>query len=573
MAKSKARYLADVLQGDGSLVFSGDLSVPSTFTIDPLPSGAGGSVTIGGDLVSTGGLGNASLENSSITINSYNTALGGTVTLVTDDVLEGGSPTNLYYTDDRVNTYVAGGSLGNIVTTGYIRGPSTFTIDPATHGDNTGTVVIAGDLQVDGTTTTINSTTLTVDDLNITLASGAANAAAANGAGLTVDGASATITYDATNDEWDFNKPLNVTGAITSGTITVTAGNVGIGTSSPSFPLHSVNASTSYVMAETTGTGTSAGFRMKGDASADFTLFTTQGTNQFAIYDNSNTAQRLTIDSSGNVGIGTTVPAVSLHVDGTNASIGVIGTPKSDWYTTAYNGLQVADSLTLWGRASDSHMSGNYYVKDVSGVANDSYINNGYAHDLWFDNNSGDLNYRNAPSGSADAQITSWSTRLVIKSDGKVAINHGLGGGGINSQFNVFADGEAIRLDGTANTSRTLRFRNAATNGSGNAIITSDGILQIKTEDANAHIYINSVRDIAMQTTSLNGTAGNFTFSSYNTEIMRIDGANNRVGIGTDSPNQLLHLSGNGPVLALGSSGTSDPRIDFYDQYWCRYIS
>lgn len=38
------------------------------------------------------------------------------------------------------------------------------------------------------------------------------------------------------------------------------------------------------------------------------------------------------------------------------------------------------------------------------------------------------------------------------------------------------------------------------------------------------------------------------------------------VGIGTDSPNQLLHLSGNGPVLALGSSGTSDPRIDFYDQ-------
>ena len=47
--------------------------------------------------------------------------------------------------------------------------------------------------------------------------------------------------------------------------------------------------------------------------------------------------------------------------------------------------------------------------------------------------------------------------------------------------------------------------------------------------------------------------------------LVTVDTSGN-VGIGTDSPNQLLHLSGNGPVLALGSSGTSDPRIDFYDQ-------
>jgi hypothetical protein len=143
-------------------------------------------------------------------------------------------------------------------------------------------------------------------------------------------------------------------------------------------------------------------------------------------------------------------------------------------------------------------------------------------------------------TGSATA------ANLVIKKNGNVAINYGLGGGAINSKFNVFADGEALRLDGTANTSRTLRFRNAAVNGSGNAIITSDGILQIKTEDANAHIYVNSVRDIAMQVTSLNGTAGHFTFSSYNTEIMRIDGANNRVGIGTGAnPNLKLHVEEN----------------------------
>lgn len=53
--------------------------------------------------------------------------------------------------------------------------------------DDDCTVVIRGNLQVDGTTTTVNSTTLTVDDINIVVASGAASASAANGAGLTVD--------------------------------------------------------------------------------------------------------------------------------------------------------------------------------------------------------------------------------------------------------------------------------------------------------------------------------------------------------------------------------------------------
>ena len=99
---------------------------------------------------------------------------------------------------------------GNATLTGYLAGPATFTIDPAQVGNNTGTVVIAGDLQVDGTTTTINSTTLTVDDKNIVVASGAANAAAADGAGLTVDGASATFTYAVTGDKWTANKPLDL---------------------------------------------------------------------------------------------------------------------------------------------------------------------------------------------------------------------------------------------------------------------------------------------------------------------------------------------------------------------------
>ena len=121
-------------------------------------------------------------------------------------------------------------SAANVTLTGELNGPATFYIDPAPHDPDTdgatnGLVVIRGDLQVDGTTTTVNSTTMDVADLNITLASGAANAAAADGAGLTVDGASATILYDSSNDLWQFNKGVKTDVGLT------------VATAAPSFVL------------------------------------------------------------------------------------------------------------------------------------------------------------------------------------------------------------------------------------------------------------------------------------------------------------------------------------------------
>ena len=94
------------------------------------------------------------------------------------------------------------------VTFNQVRGPANFIIDPATVGDNTGTVQILGNLQVEGTTTTINSTTVSINDKNIVLADSASNAAAADGAGITINGASATLTYAASGDKFVFNKPF-----------------------------------------------------------------------------------------------------------------------------------------------------------------------------------------------------------------------------------------------------------------------------------------------------------------------------------------------------------------------------
>ena len=103
--------------------------------------------------------------------------------------------------------------MDNIVVTGNTistnSGNNTMVLDPNPVG-NAGDLIIRGNLQVEGTTTTINSTVVSMNDLNLVLADSAANAAAADGAGITINGAAATILYDAGTDRWDFNKPIDL---------------------------------------------------------------------------------------------------------------------------------------------------------------------------------------------------------------------------------------------------------------------------------------------------------------------------------------------------------------------------
>tara|TARA_R110001606_G_scaffold123846_1_gene257020 strand:- start:5842 stop:6966 length:1125 start_codon:yes stop_codon:yes gene_type:complete len=67
------------------------------------------------------------------------------------------------YTLANLNAHLAQG-VGNIRTSGYIRGPAEMVIDPAGHEDATGSLTILGDLIVEGTTTTINSTVVEIAD-------------------------------------------------------------------------------------------------------------------------------------------------------------------------------------------------------------------------------------------------------------------------------------------------------------------------------------------------------------------------------------------------------------------------
>lgn len=166
----------------GTAAVSGDLSVDGTANLD--------NTDVDGTLVVDGS--NISLDSTStLNIDNSNTSNGITIGTATSGV-----PVSIGHTTSEV-----------------------------TVNDN---LTVTGNLTVDGTTTTINSTTLTVDDKTIVVASGAADSAAADGAGISVDGAGASLLYDHTGTQWEFNKPLEVTGAISS-TSTVTATGFTIG--------------------------------------------------------------------------------------------------------------------------------------------------------------------------------------------------------------------------------------------------------------------------------------------------------------------------------------------------------
>jgi hypothetical protein len=146
-----------------------------------------------------------------VTISTSNITVPATKTL---DVSAG----TLTLADDQISgDKVEGGTIAATTITALTTGSISSTGNVGVGGDLT----VTGDLTVNGTTTTLNTTTLDVEDINITIANGAADAAAANGAGITIDGADATITYNSTSDAMEFNKDIDVTGTVTADGLTV----------------------------------------------------------------------------------------------------------------------------------------------------------------------------------------------------------------------------------------------------------------------------------------------------------------------------------------------------------------
>ena len=120
---------------------------------------------------------------------------------------------------------ITGGNVivGNLVfsTDTISSQDGTITIDPAAVGV-TGLVIIQGNLQVNGNTTTINSNVVSTNDLTYNLANNAVNSAAANGGGIEVGPIGSpyiTWLYNSTANVFTSSGGISAVGNITGGNL------------------------------------------------------------------------------------------------------------------------------------------------------------------------------------------------------------------------------------------------------------------------------------------------------------------------------------------------------------------
>jgi len=168
--------------------------------------------TISGGSNTLSDIANASLTNSSITVNGNAVSLGGTVTLDADDLAEG---TNLFYTDERVD---------DRVNTLFTDGEG---ID-STYDDANGTLTIAGE---DASTTNKGIASFHSDNFSVTSGAviikngGVANAELANSA---VSFGGVSVSLGASDASPAFN--LSDATAYTGDNALVTVGTIASGT-------------------------------------------------------------------------------------------------------------------------------------------------------------------------------------------------------------------------------------------------------------------------------------------------------------------------------------------------------
>ncbi len=128
-----------------------------------------------------------------------------------------------------------------------------------------GNTVIGGNLIVNGTTTTINSTVVQIDDLALVLANDASTSSQANGAGVIINGASANMLYINSTNSFTFSHKISADGSLLSNVVAASANSVA-GSNVSGEVSYAVTAN-SVAVANVTGIGNIATLNLDGNSS------------------------------------------------------------------------------------------------------------------------------------------------------------------------------------------------------------------------------------------------------------------------------------------------------------------
>ena len=294
------------------------------------------------------------------------------------------------------------------------------------------------------------------------------------------------------------------------------SGNVGIGTSTPASTtkLHLSGAGTTYMRVENTITGVTSDF---GTTSVGTTIINRSATPMLFFTDS---AERLRIDATGNVGI-----AVSPEAWNTNSTA-----------------LDIGSLTTVWNDTSQSILSHNVY-KNVSGIL--AYRTTAEAS--YYEQNAGNHIWYNAVSGTNDADITTMTERARIDTSGNFVLpDNGKAIFGAGSDLQIYHNGSHSIISDTGTGNLKL---------GGTGLELMNGALSeyyfAAIENAGVYLYYDNA---AKLTTSVSGISVTGTVTADGLTVVAADAA---LAASIGSNGQRVYITPNGTEISYNASGNS----------------
>jgi hypothetical protein len=235
-------------------------------------------------------------------------------------------------------------------------------------------------------------------------------------------------------------------------------GNVGIGTTSPSGTLH-VNGDNIYISSPTVSNCTWRILPQTGNT-----------TKLFRIYDHDNASDRLVIDASGNVGIGTVSPDEKLDINGGNIKLSVGNSYGTDRYIYTHwedslNDHQIGlefDYYTGSGGTGTTHSRINF----ISNATRDTVINGTGKQAMMSVLSNGNVGIGTTnPTSKLHIETSSTSSGTFMRVDASSVTNTGyseiqmIGPGQTSQGLSMFCNGSGRTSDGGASAT-TVRNNN-----------------------------------------------------------------------------------------------------------------